>query len=81
MAPRKWVMVLCSGLLLSGLLCCGGVMVIGALVEQAEKAGREMESWPLGSVALFAGAFIALIAVIPATVVTFYRERRSRIGS
>ncbi|MEU0557474.1 hypothetical protein [Dactylosporangium sp. NPDC006015] len=81
MAPRKWVFVLGSGLFLSGLLCCGGLMVIGALVEQAEQGGRELESWPPASVALFAAAFIALAAVVPVTFVTFHRERRSRTSS
>ncbi|MEV4517872.1 hypothetical protein AB0K00_54045 [Dactylosporangium sp. NPDC049525] len=76
MAPRKWVIVLGSGVLLSGLLCCGGLMVIGALVEQAEKAGQELESWPPASVALFVAAVIVLAAVVPITIVTFYRERR-----
>ncbi|WP_426512987.1 hypothetical protein ACPPVO_21465 [Dactylosporangium sp. McL0621] len=51
------------------------------MVEQAEKASRELESWPPASVALFAAAFIALAAVVPVTIVTSYRERRSRTGS
>jgi hypothetical protein len=61
---------------LSIMLCCGGMAVIGMMVEREEDAGRELVDWPPVSLAFFATAIVVLVVAVPLAAVVYQRDRR-----